>query len=98
MILEMILWTKPIGLKVFRMTKDKAEQTKIMALNQGLYNGFLVAGLSWSLIAKNNSKELAIFFLTCVLIAGIVGGLSANKKIFYIQGMPALIAILAIYL
>ncbi len=96
LILEMYLWDKPIGLKVFRMNLEKAKETKVLALNQGLYNGFLVAGLVWSLLESNLifANNLQIFFLSCVLIAGIVGGLSVNKRIFIIQGLPTLITIL----
>ncbi len=95
LILEMYLWDKPTGLKVFRMSIEKAKETKVLALNQGLYNGFLVAGLTWSIIESNLlfSNALQYFFLSCVLIAGIVGGLSVNKRIFLIQGLPAIICL-----
>lgn len=95
LVVEMFLWTKPYGLKAFGLTKEKAEVTKVMALNQGLYNGFLAAGLFWSLYGR---KDLAIFFLTCVVIAGIVGALSASKKILFIQALPAFIALLSLFL
>lgn len=96
LLLEMYFWDKPLGLKVFRMNLEKAKETKALALNQGLYNGFLVTGLIWSLIESNLifSNQLQIFFLSCVLIAGIVGGLSVNKQIFFIQGFPALITLI----
>jgi len=96
LILEMYLWDKSVGLKIFRMSIEKAKETKALALNQGLYNGFLVAGLIWSLIESNLifANALQYFFLCCVFIAGIVGGLSVNKRIFLIQGMPALITLI----
>jgi putative membrane protein len=96
LLLEMYFWDKPLGLKVFRMNLEKANVTKALALNQGLYNGFLVAGLIWSLIESNKifAHQLQLFFLACVLIAGIVGGLSVNRRIFMIQGLPALLTII----
>ena len=95
MILEMFFWTKPKGLKAFGLTKEFAQESKILAANQGLYNGFLAAGLIWSLIDNNYSNAIAIFFLGCIIIAGIYGAYSTKKiKLFYIQSIPALIAIL----
>ncbi|MFC2127160.1 DUF1304 domain-containing protein [Bacteroidota bacterium] len=91
MLLEMFLWTKPIGLKSFGLKADFAEKTKVLAANQGLYNGFLAAGLVWSILTNNTS--IAIFFLICVIIAGIYGSISLkNKKVFFIQSGPAIIA------
>ncbi len=95
LIVEMFLWTKPYGLKAFGLSKAQAESTKVMALNQGLYNGFLAAGLIWSLFGR---VDVAIFFLSCVVVAGIVGAISANKKILYIQAMPALFALFSLFL
>jgi len=97
MVLEMFLWTKPKGLKVFGLTKEKAENSKVLAANQGLYNGFLSAGLIWALIDKNYSNQIAIFFLSCVTIAGIFGAYSTHKrKLFYIQSIPAILAIIVV--
>ena len=97
MILEMFYWTKPKGLKAFGITKEFAEQSKTLAANQGLYNGFLAAGLIWSLINKNLSDQIALFFLSCVVLAGIYGAYSTKKiKLFYIQSIPAIIAIILI--
>ncbi|HAV58371.1 MULTISPECIES: DUF1304 domain-containing protein [Acinetobacter] len=97
LVLEMFLWDKPAGLKAFANTPEKAQLTKVLAQNQGLYNGFLAAGLFWSLIAPETyAVALANFFLGCVLIAGIYGGLTASKKIIYIQSVPALIALIAV--
>lgn len=94
LVVEMFLWTKPYGLKAFGLTKEKAEQTKVMALNQGLYNGFLAAGLFWSL---SNRKDVAIFFLSCVIVAGVVGALSASRKILFIQALPAFLALMTVF-
>ncbi len=97
MVLEMFYWTKPRGMKAFGLTKEDAEQSKVLAANQGLYNGFLAAGLVWSLIAENAANEIALFFLICVTIAGIYGSYSTKKrKIFYVQALPAIIALVLI--
>ena len=99
LVLEMFLWDKPYGLKAFGNNPEKAQLTKVMAQNQGLYNGFLAAGLFWSLVAPASyAVALADFFLACVLVAGIYGGLTASKKIIYIQAVPALLALLAVNL
>lgn len=99
LILEMFLWDKPLGLKIFGNSLDKAKLTKVLAQNQGLYNGFLAAGLFWSLCAPATyATALANFFLGCVLIAGIYGGITASKKIIYIQAIPALVALIALNL
>lgn len=99
MILEMFFWTKPKGLKTFGMTLEKAENSKVLAANQGLYNGFLAAGLIWSILNKSYSNQLAMFFLSCVIIAGVYGAYSTKKtKLLYIQSVPALIALLIIFL
>jgi putative membrane protein len=97
MILEMFLWTKPKGLKAFGLkSKEFAKETKAIAANQGLYNGFLAAGLIWSLFRENT--ESATFFLTCIFIAGVYGAYSTKKiKIVYIQTIPASLAILSIF-
>ena len=98
LVLEMFLWTTR-GPKVFRnFPKDLFEPTKTLAANQGLYNGFLSAGLLWSLAIsdENWSQNIALFFLCCVSVAGIFGAYSASKKIFYVQALPAIIAIITI--
>lgn len=95
MILEMFYWDKPRGLKAFDMTLEEAKNTLISAKNQGLYNGFLAAGLIWSIISTNNSLEIALFFLICVAIAGLYGAYSTRKmKILYVQFIPAFIGII----
>ena len=96
--LEMFAWTTR-GRKVFKsLSPDLFEPTKTLAANQGLYNGFLAAGLIWSLFIGDELWQdyVAVFFLSCVAIAGIYGGMSADKKIFFIQGLPALITLLLI--
>lgn len=99
LVLEMFLWDKPYGLKAFGNTLEKAQLTKVLAQNQGLYNGFLAAGLFWSLCAAAPfALSIANFFLGCVLIAGIYGGLTASKKIIYIQAIPAFITLVVINL
>ncbi len=93
LVLEMFLWTKPIGLKVFHQSLEKAEASRVLAANQGLYNGFLVAGLVWSLIHPDDSVglQLRLFFLGCVIVASLYGAYSVNRRIFFLQGLPALI-------
>jgi len=100
LVLEMFLWTKPRTIKVFGMTKDLAEKTKAMAANQGLYNGFLAAGLLWGLFHNNLAVgfQIQVFFLLCVIVAGIYGGLTVKKTIIFVQAVPALIALIALFL
>jgi len=88
--LEMFLWDKPFGRKTFRMSEEQARQSKTLAMNQGLYNGFLAAGLLWGLVAGDAVK---IFFLSCVVIAGSFGAFTVSKRIFYIQAAPAILAL-----
>jgi len=94
LVLEMFLWTKPLGLKTFRQSREAAEASKVLAANQGLYNGFLAAGLAWGLISGDGAIKL--FFVACVLVAGIYGGVTAKRSILYVQGLPALLALLAL--
>jgi putative membrane protein len=97
MILEMFFWTKPMGIRTFGLKKDFAEQSKVLAANQGLYNGFLAAGLVWSLISTY--YHIAPFFLICIILAGAYGAYSTkNKKLFYVQSLPAIFALLACFL
>ena len=90
LVLEMFLWDRPFGLKTFGMTPEKAAATKPLAMNQGLYNGFLAAGLLWSLAA---GPAVAIFFLACVIVAGVFGALTASRKILLVQALPGAIAL-----
>ena len=96
LVLEMFLWTRPLGLKTFRNTPEKAETTRVLAANQGLYNGFLAAGLLY--VAVTGSREFALFFLACVVVAGAYGAWSVNKRIFFVQAVPAIAALLALLL
>ena len=91
LVLEMFLWTKPLGLKVFRNTREKAEISKVLAANQGLYNGFLAAGLAWGLI--DGSLPFKVFFLVCVVVAGAYGAWSVNRRILWVQAAPAAVAL-----
>ncbi|HEY8328576.1 MAG TPA: DUF1304 domain-containing protein [Rhodanobacter sp.] len=98
LILEMFLWTRPSGRRVFGTTAEFAAQSKALAANQGLYNGFLAAGLVWGLCLGGAGFHVKVFFLACVLVAGIFGGLTASRKILWIQALPALIALVLIHL
>lgn len=92
--LEMFLWTTPKGLKVFGNTPEKAEASRVLAANQGLYNGFLAAGLVFGLLYPEPAgTHFRLFFLACVVVAGVYGGLTAKRTILYIQGGPALLAL-----
>ena len=94
LVLEMFLWTRPLGLRTFRNTPEKAELTRVLAANQGLYNGFLAAGLLYAV--ATGSREFALFFLACVVVAALYGAWSVNKRIFVVQGVPALAALAAL--
>jgi len=97
--LEMVLWTTPKGQKAFGLTAEFAEQSKTLAANQGLYNGFLAAGLIWGLSKGDIAGyEIKLFFLVCVLIAGLYGAATASKRILYVQALPALLGIVALLL
>jgi len=91
LILEMFFWNHPIGRKIFSMTPEVAESSSVLAMNQGLYNGFLAAGLLWGLLM--NRVDFKIFFLCCVVVAGVFGGITAKTSILFTQGLPALIAL-----
>jgi putative membrane protein len=89
-ILEMVLWTKPLGLKTFQRTEAQQKESASLAMNQGLYNLFLVAGLAWSLVAAEPmAHALKLFFLGCVVVAGVFGGITVTKKILFVQAGPA---------
>jgi len=91
LVLEMFLWTRPIGLATFRNTPEFAERSKALAANQGLYNGFLVAGLLWALVHPDPGVALQLkrFFLACVVVAGVFGAATVSRRILYLQAVPA---------
>jgi len=93
LVLEMFLWDKPYGLKTFRLEQAFATASKVLAANQGLYNGFLAAGLAWGLYLGAAGFSIKIFFLLCVAIAGVFGAATVGKKILFVQALPALIAL-----
>ena len=100
LVLEMVLWTHPRGRRAFGLTAEFAEQTKVLAANQGLYNGFLAAGLVWAVLAGPLGAGFApaVFFLSCVPIAGVFGAATASRRILFIQANPAAIALSALAL
>jgi putative membrane protein len=98
LVLEMFLWTKPTGLRVFAQSAEKAEATKVLAQNQGLYNGFLSAGLVWSLVDGVHGYAAGLFFLGCVVVAGVFGAATVSKRILFIQALPAAAAMSALVL
>lgn len=99
MVLESFLWRTPFGLKTFSMTHQEAEATAVLAANQGLYNGFLAAGLLWSLLPQAPAPvALRVFFLGCVVVAGLVGGVTAARTIWVVQALPGAIALLVVWL
>ncbi|MGZ8779528.1 MAG: DUF1304 domain-containing protein [Thermoanaerobaculia bacterium] len=96
-VLESFLWTKPVGRRIFGLSRELAESTKTLAANQGLYNAFLAAGLIWGAL-RPNALSVRVFFLSCVVIAGIVGGLTAKRSILLVQALPGVIALLLVLL
>lgn len=98
LVLEMFLWEKPTGLHVFGQTKEAATASRVLAANQGLYNGFLAAGLFWGICLGPDGTGIKIFFLCCVLIAGIFGAASVSRKILIVQAIPAAIGLALVLL
>lgn len=98
LVLEMFLWTKPAGLRAFGMTAEQAESSRVLAANQGLYNGFLAAGLAWGLWLGAAGRGVVIFFLSCVIAAGVFGAVTATRKILWAQALPAALALAAMLL
>jgi putative membrane protein len=98
--LEMFFWTRPLGLRVFGNTPEKAADSAVLAANQGLYNGFLAAGLLWGLLQPNAgfAFQIKIFFLACVIVAGVYGAVSVSRKILLVQAAPAALALIALWL
>ena len=98
LVLEMFLWDRPAGLRAFCQTPEAAAASKVLAANQGLYNGFLAAGLVWGLLLGTEGGAVKIFFLACVLIAGLYGGATASRKILLVQALPAAIGLALVLL
>src|ERR1700693_4520049 len=93
LVLEMFLWTKPLGLRTFGMTPDFARASKALAADQGLYNGFVATVLGWGLVLGGEGTSIKIFFLGCVIVAGVFGGFTASRKILWAQALPGAVAL-----
>ncbi len=98
LVLEMFLWDTPYGRRTFHLTPEFSAASKALAANQGLYNGFLAAGLVWGLALGRNGWMIEIFFLSCVIIAGLYGAWTVNRKILYVQALPAALALIALHI
>ena len=98
LVLEMFLWDKPLGLRTFRQTPEHAAISKTLAANQGLYNGFLAVGLIWGITLGARGTDVKIFFLSCVVIAGVYGAATVGKKILFVQALPAAIGLVLVLL
>ena len=100
LVLEMFLWDKPLGLKIFRNSIEKARDSAVLAANQGLYNGFLAAGLLWGLFHPNPgfAFQIKVFFLLCVIVAGAYGAATVSRRILYVQAAPAALALALLWL
>jgi putative membrane protein len=100
LILEMFLWTRPLGLKTFRNSVEKATESAVLAANQGLYNGFLAAGLVWGLLHPNPAFafQIKVFFLLCVIVAGVYGAATVSRRILTVQAAPAALGLLLLWL
>ena len=96
LVLEMFLWDKPAGLRTFGHTAEHAAASKVLAANQGLYNGFLAAGLVWGLSLGAAGRQVEIFFLACVIVAGVYGAATAARKILFVQALPAAVALVLV--
>ena len=98
LVLEMFLWTRPAGRRAFGLTPEAAESSKVLAANQGLYNGFLAAGLFWGLVQGEAGHAFKVFFLLCVRVAGLYGAATASRRILFVQAAPALLGLLLLML
>ena len=96
-LLEMVFWTRPLGRRIFGLSPEFASASVVLAANQGLYNLFLVAGLVWSLLSASHGHALKLFFLGCVVVAGVFGALTVNRRVLLVQALPALIALLFVF-
>ena len=97
LVLEMFLWDKPFGLRTFGLTQEFATASKTLAANQGLYNGFLAAGLAWGICLGAAGASVKVFFLACAIVAGVYGAITVNRKILFVQAVPAVVALMALY-
>jgi putative membrane protein len=93
LVLEMFFWDTPAGRKTFRLTAEFAASTRVLAANQGLYNGFLAAGLFWGAWLGESGQSVKVFFLSCVVVAGVFGAVTSSKKILFVQGLPGAVAL-----
>lgn len=98
LVLEMFLWDKPFGRRTFGLTPEFATQSRSLAANQGLYNGFLAAGLAWGLLLGSAGRAVTFFFLGCVIVAGLFGALTASRKILFVQALPGLLALVLLWM
>jgi putative membrane protein len=98
LVLEMFLWDKPFGRRTFRLTPEFAAASKSLAANQGLYNGFLAAGLIWGLLLGDAGHAIKLFFLGCVIVAGVFGAATVNRKILFVQALPGAVALILVWL
>ncbi len=98
LVLEMFLWTTPFGMRTFNLTPEFAAQSSALAANQGLYNGFLAAGLLWGLVAREGALAIKVFFLACVVVAGVFGAATAKVTILFFQALPGALALLAVFI
>ena len=98
LVLEMFLWDKPAGRKAFGLSKEQAAATKLLAANQGLYNGFIAAGLLWGAVRGAAGREFEVFFLSCVVVAGAYGAATASRRILFVQALPGLLGLLLVLL
>ena len=96
LVLEMFLWTRPFGLKTFGLTPEFTAASRALAANQGLYNGFIAAGLAWSVFL--GSDPISVFFLCCVIVAGVFGAITVSRKIFWVQALPGIVALVLVSL
>ena len=98
LVLEMFLWNTPMGRRIFRLTPEFAAASKVLAANQGLYNGFLAAGLIWGVLLGAPGNPIKVFFLACVVIAGVFGAITSSRKILLVQGLPGAVALVLVLL
>lgn len=96
LVLEMFLWEKPAGMRAFGQTKEQAAASKVLAANQGLYNGFIAVGLAWGVVQGAAGFDFKVYFLLCVIVAGIYGAATASRKILFVQALPGLLALLLV--